>query len=111
MPIPSVAIMPADAVREASGKYIPGGKLDTKQLIGTGPYRIAEWVPDRHVRLVRFPEYARDRSRPPPASVATGRLSGRDPLHPGSRESARVAGLETGEYDFIDGVPFSPTPT
>ncbi|MBI4010943.1 MAG: ABC transporter substrate-binding protein [Candidatus Rokubacteria bacterium] len=108
MPIPSVAIMPADAVREASGKYIPGGKLDTKQLIGTGPYRIAEWVPDRHVRLVRFPEYARDRSRPT-TGLGGDRVAYLDEIRfiPVPEKAARVAGLETGEYDFIDGVPFT----
>ena len=108
MPIPSVAIMPAEAIRDGSGKYLPGGKLDLKQLVGTGPFRIAEWIPDRHVRLVRFPDYARDRSRP-----ATGLGGDRVPyldeirFIPVPEKSARVAGLETGEYDFIDAVPFT----
>ncbi len=108
MPIPTVAIMPADAIRDATGTYLPGGKLDTRQLIGTGPYRIAEWIPDRHVRLVRFPEYARDRSRPA-SGLGGDRVAYLDEIRfiPVPEKGARVAGLETGEYDFIDGVPYT----
>ncbi len=106
MPTALVAIMPASAIREASGKFVPGGKLDLKQLIGTGPYRVTEWIPDRHIRLVRFPDYARDRSRPA-TGLGGDRTAYLDEIRfiPVPENSARVAGLETGEYDFIDGVP------
>ena len=108
MPIPSVAIMPAEAIRDASGKFIAGGKLDVKQLIGTGPYRVAEWIPDRHVRLVRFADYVRDRSRPA-MGLGGDRIAYLDEIRfiPVPEKSARVSGLEAGEYDFIDGVSFT----
>ncbi len=30
---------------------------DLSEYVGTGPYRIVEWLPDRHVRLERFDDY------------------------------------------------------
>jgi len=34
------------------------GDNDVKEIIGTGPYRFVEHKPDRHLKLVRFKDYA-----------------------------------------------------
>ena len=43
-----IAIMPAEEATKEMGKASP---------IGTGPYRLAEYKPDSHVKLVRFDDY------------------------------------------------------
>ena len=52
-PGPAVAIMPADVIE---GRAC--GSLDAASIIGTGPYELAEWIPDQHVHLTRFEDYA-----------------------------------------------------
>ena len=34
-----------------------GRPINKADIIGTGPYKFAEWIPDRWVRIVRFPDY------------------------------------------------------
>jgi peptide/nickel transport system substrate-binding protein len=80
--------------------------LRPPDLIGTGPYRIAEWVPGQHVRLVRFDDYT-----PNEAFEATGlgghRIAYFDEVRfvPVPEPGSRTAGLETGEYQYAEGVP------
>ncbi len=107
MPFAAVVIMPVEAIRDAAGKFIPGGKLDVKQLIGTGPYQLVEWIPDRHVRVKRFADYARDRSRPA-SGLGGDRAAYLDEILfiPVPEKGARIAGLEAGEYDYADSIPF-----
>jgi len=96
-PIAQLAILPREAVE--------GRAAREADLIGTGPYRFVEWIPDRYVRVVRFDDYA-----PNTAMAASGfggeRVAYLDEIRfiPVPELGARVAGLETGEYHFVDSI-------
>jgi peptide/nickel transport system substrate-binding protein len=99
-PICQLAILPKEAVE--------GKPINKADIVGTGPYRFVEWIPDRWVRIVRFPDYK------PEGKVDIGGLGGARHAYadeirfiPVPEPGARVAGLQTGEYDFAD---FLPTP-
>jgi peptide/nickel transport system substrate-binding protein len=105
-PVAMLAIFPREAVtqKDAQGRdeYRPAQKVD---LIGTGPFQFVEWIPDRHVKLKRFAPY---RPLPGPASGFAGErkaLVDEIVFVPVPEPGARVAGLETGEYDFADAIP------
>ena len=98
LPNGAAAIMPKEIV-EATGS----GAL--KQYIGTGPYKFGEWVPDRHVKLVRFDTYA---ARSDPSSGAAGRreaLADEIYFYPVSQVATRTAGVQSGDYDIADATP------
>lgn len=91
---------PAVIIPEADGNA-PAGKAS---LIGTGPYKYVEYVPDSHVRLARFDAYSQDK-----------RMAGMDGF--GGRKTAylenvtfrimpelgaQVAALETGEVEGVE---------
>ena len=80
------------------------GDGPVKEYIGTGPYRFVEHKPDRHVRLVRFKEYSA-RSEPP-NGYGGRRTAHIDEIHfiPVPEASVRLAGTETGEYNFAQSI-------
>jgi peptide/nickel transport system substrate-binding protein len=112
---PSAAFLSALAYASADlsiyPKEIITGKaanaLKPEDIIGTGPYKLAEYVPDQMVRLTRFDDY----------SALPGKRNGLG----GNKTSyvdelqfiyvpeagARVAGLMVGDYDFIIDPPSS----
>lgn len=76
--------------------------------IGTGPFEFVEWVPDSHVKLKRFAGYV-----PNPNFEVLNGFSGRKAacvdgvtLKIVPEAAARIAGLETGELDLVDDLPF-----
>jgi peptide/nickel transport system substrate-binding protein len=81
----------------------PVNKLSA--YVGTGPYKLVEWVPDRHIVLERFPDYAaRDDAR--------GGLAGRKVAYLDRivfksipESEVRLAGLKTGEFDAAQPLP------
>ena len=84
---------------------VAAGKLPQTSVVGTGPYRLAEWVPDKHVHLERFAQYS-------PVSVEASGYAGRrlaciDHIYfvPVPEVSSRVAGLESGDYDYAQNLP------
>ncbi|HTU01902.1 MAG TPA: ABC transporter substrate-binding protein, partial [Candidatus Sulfotelmatobacter sp.] len=97
-PVGQLAILPKEAVE--------GKPINKAEVIGTGPYKFVEWIPDRWVRVVRFADYR------PDGKAGVGGFAG--PRHayadeirfiPVTEPGARVAGLQTGEYDFADFLP------
>ena len=99
-PGPAVAIMPKKLI-----DGVAAGKLPQTSVVGTGPYRVAEWVPDKHVHLERFAQYS-------PASAEASGYAGRrlaciDHIYfvPVPEVSSRVAGLESGDYDYAQNLP------
>lgn len=81
------------------------------EYVGTGPYRFTEWQPDRFVRLERFADYAS------PAGDANG-YAGYKPLYldgiefvPVRDEAARVAGLQAGNFHYLETVSPDHYPT
>ena len=93
----SAVIMPKE-VADASGT----GPL--KQFIGTGPYKFGEWVPDRHVRLVRFDQYAARKE--PPSGFAGRKDALADDIffYPVGQVATRIAGVQSGDYHIADGI-------
>jgi peptide/nickel transport system substrate-binding protein len=94
-PVGSLVAFPKEVIE---GKE--AGKLANEDMIGTGPYKLAEWKPDQYLKLVRFEDYK------PTSSERDGLGGGRIPyfdeinLIPVPEAAGRVAGLETGEYDY-----------
>ncbi|NLN16790.1 MAG: ABC transporter substrate-binding protein [Firmicutes bacterium] len=96
-PIAQLAIMPREAVE--------GKPARQAEIIGTGPYKFVEWIPDRHVKVVRFEDYK-------PIAMPSSGFAGDKAAYideilfiPVPEPGARVAGLEAGDYDFADFLP------
>jgi len=88
---PHASIYPREVI-EAAGD----GPL--KEFIGTGPYRFVEHKPDRHIKFVRFKDYA---ARPEAPNGFGGRKTAyvNEILFvPVPETAVRLAGVETGEY-------------
>jgi peptide/nickel transport system substrate-binding protein len=99
-PGPAVAIMPKKLI-----DGVAAGKLPQSSIIGTGPYRLVEWVPDKHVHLQRFDQYTPSPGEP--SGYAGRRLACVEHLYfiPVPEVSSRLAGLESGDYDFAQTLP------
>lgn len=97
-PIGQLAILPREAVE--------GKPLNKADLIGTGPFRFVEWIPDRWVKVARFKEYELA-GTPNIGGFGGARTAYLDEVRfiPVPEPGARVAGLQTGEYDFADFLP------
>jgi peptide/nickel transport system substrate-binding protein len=94
---PYLAIYPKSVVDAA-------GDQPVRSPIGTGPFRFVEHKPDRHIRLARFKDYA---ARPEPADGHGGkRTAWVDEIHflPVPEVAVRVAGIESGDYQFAQTV-------
>lgn len=94
------AIYPASVMEAATKEPIA-----PENYIGTGPYKFQEWLPNRHVELVRFDEYAS------PVGDADGYGGARkaefDALRfmPVPDVGTRVAGMKAGDYDYAESIP------
>lgn len=94
------AIMPKRLIEEANA-----GKKPVSRLIGTGPYKLAEFKQGEYLHLTRYDGYV---SRSEPANGLSGqkkrtsRISG-SAISPMSL--TRLAGALTGEYDVIFDLP------
>jgi len=91
------AIYPKEVVAAA-------GDGQVKEYIGTGPYRLVEHKPDRHVRLARFKDYSARSD--PPNGYGGKRTAYLDEIYfiPVPEASVRLAGAETGEYNFAQSI-------
>jgi peptide/nickel transport system substrate-binding protein len=86
--------------KEVAEKFKPEEKAT--EFIGTGPFKLAEWKPDQHIRMVRFDDY---KSRSEKGSgYGGGKTAWVDELRwvPVPDVATRVAQMETGELDFAD---------
>jgi ABC-type transport system substrate-binding protein len=93
------------AVRRGPSCRLFGEISDAHQVVDRQaedehPYRLAEWVPDKHVHLQRF---ASNSAAPGEASGYAGRrLACIEHIYfvPVPEVSSRVAGVESGDYDY-----------
>jgi len=98
IPSQGAVIYPREVIDEA-------GTGQVRRLIGTGPYRFVEHVPDVRIRLERFERY-RPRDDPP-----DGMAGRREPyldaieFLPVPDASVRVAGVLRGDYHFAHSIP------
>ena len=95
------AILPSEVIAEASDEG-----LTNEQYIGTGPFVFEEWVPDQAIKLSKYEDYA---ARTEPADGLAGdRTAHLDELNIAfvSDPATRMLGLESGEYDIADEIPF-----
>jgi peptide/nickel transport system substrate-binding protein len=86
--------------KEVVDKFKPAEKAT--EYVGTGPFKLVEWKPDRHIKMVRFDDYQ-------PRKEAASGYGGRKVVHidellwlPVPDAATRVAQVETGEVDFAD---------
>ncbi len=82
---------------------IIGESIDS--IVGTGPYRIVEHVPDQYLRLARFDGYL---PRVEAASGSAGnraRIADEIRFVPVPDPNTRVEGLLSGQFDFADALP------
>ena len=94
----SASVLPVEAIEGREG--------GNAENIGTGPFRFVEWLPDRHVRLARFDDYV---TRPGERGGSTGeKLALVDEVFfvPVPEDSSRANGLQAGEYDVADFLPY-----
>ena len=55
--LPDASVMPAEVANAA-------GKQAMKDVIGTGPFKFVEHLPDRHIRAVRYANFASSSEEP-----------------------------------------------
>jgi peptide/nickel transport system substrate-binding protein len=103
-PLLSFLALPGSAVIMPKEIADAAGTAPLKQFVGTGPYKFAEWAPDRYVHVVRFDQYA---ARSEPASGYAGRkdaLADDVYYYPVSQVATRIAGVQSGDYQIADGI-------
>lgn len=77
---------------------------DAPEPIGTGPYEFVEYQSDQHILLTRFDDYTgRDEE---PSGYAGSKAAYIDDLRfvPVPDEAAQVAGMQAGDYDYLQRV-------
>jgi len=96
------AVMPAEQADAAKNN-----EVKIPNLFGTGPYKIAEWQPDVHVRLVRYDGYAATGG--PRTGFGGKKVAEVAEIRfvPVKEAASRMAGLRTGDYDYAENLPIS----
>ncbi|MBA2597003.1 MAG: ABC transporter substrate-binding protein [Chloroflexota bacterium] len=92
-----LSIHPA-AIMEAAASE----PMTPEQYIGTAPYKFVEFQADRFTLLDRFDDYVGVDS--PPSGYAGSKAAFLDEIEfiPVPEEAARVAGLQAGEYNYLE---------
>jgi peptide/nickel transport system substrate-binding protein len=86
--------------KEIAEKFPPAQKVT--EYVGTGPFRVAEWKPDQHIRMVRFDDYRARGEKP--NGYGGAKVVHVDEVRwiPVPDVATRAAQIETGELDFAD---------
>lgn len=95
-----VAIMPKAVI-----EGVPARRLSDDQIIGTGPYQLKQWDRDRLVVLEKFEDFTPYEDMPM-TGYGGNRVAYADELQfiLVAEQGARLAGLQTGEFDFSIGL-------
>lgn len=89
----AAAIMPKAIVDKFGDKVVT-------EYIGTGPFRFEDWKPDFRIRLARYAGYsARTDASSGFAGKKTAYLDAVE-FYPVTEAGARIAGVETGDYQY-----------
>jgi peptide/nickel transport system substrate-binding protein len=86
--------------KEVAEKFKPEEKAT--EFIGTGPYKLVEWKPDRYIRMARFDDYKpRTEKRSGYGGAKIAYIDQIDWM-PVPDVATRVAQMETGELELAD---------
>lgn len=98
-PMQFAGIMPKEIIENAPVEGV-------KEYIGTGPYKVAEWVESQSLHLQKFEDYQ-------PVDTPSSGLSGKKEalvddvyLEIVTDATTRVSGLQTGQYDIALNLPY-----
>ena len=102
-PSGELSIMPKEIV---TGKKAGEFKIPD-EIVGTGPYQLAEFKADQYIRLKKFDGYqplAGERN-----GLGGGKVAYFDEIEMAfvKEVGSRVAGVETGDYGFADAIPYT----
>jgi peptide/nickel transport system substrate-binding protein len=86
--------------KEIAEKFKPQEKVT--EYVGTGPYKLVEWKPDRYIRMARFDDYKPRSEKPNGYGGAKVAYADQIDWIPVPDVATRVAQMETGELDFAD---------
>ena len=81
------------------------GDKPIRDVVGTGPFVLKEWVPDRHIRVVRFDRYAALPGEPNGYGGRKVAYLDEVVFVPSSEPASRVLGVEAGDFDLADWIP------
>ena len=110
---PYPALLPLLAFNSGTAIILPKARAEAamagpitkiEDLVGTGPFRVAERKPDQYILLDRAPHYV---PSPGPASAYAGArnpASDRLSFTPVPNVNTRLQGLLSGQYDVADGL-------
>lgn len=85
-------------------------RTNLAEYVGTGPYRFVEWLPDRHVRAVRFDEYRENSDEPDGYSGLKAAHFDTIDFMPVRNEASRIAGMQAQDYHFVETVSSDQAP-
>jgi peptide/nickel transport system substrate-binding protein len=91
------AIYPEWAIEEV-------GDEPLESLVGTGPYRFVEYQPDEHILLERFEVYNPAPGEEDGYGGSKHRFLDQLMFIAVSDEASRIAGLQAGDYDFLESI-------
>lgn len=95
----SAAIMPKEIVETATDKGIT-------EYIGTGPFKFVEWKQDQYIHFTKYDAYQAVEAKTDGLAGKKEALVDDIYFYIVKDMATRLAGLQTGEYDFAFGIPF-----
>lgn len=95
----AAGIMPKEVIESASPEGIT-------EYIGTGPFQFVEWKQDQYIHFKKFEDYQPVDQEPSGLVGRKEALVDEIYFYIVPDTSTRLAGLQTGEYDFAYGVPY-----
>ena len=108
---PSGTVIPALAHPNQMAAIYPktlvdaNGEKPIRDVVGTGPFQLKEWMPDRHIRMIRFEKYAALPGEPNGYGGRKVAYVDEVILVPSSEPASRVLGVEAGDFDVADWIP------
>ncbi|MSP49929.1 MAG: hypothetical protein EXQ95_11480 [Alphaproteobacteria bacterium] len=81
--------------------------LHFEEMIGTGPYKFAQWERGKSLTMERFDKYAADQRHPGPNGLGGRKTAYLDKIvwHFVAEAGAHEAGLRSGRFDMADNIP------
>ncbi|MEX6507188.1 ABC transporter substrate-binding protein [Jiella sp. M17.18] len=104
-PLLSLLAFSNSAAAVYPSEIIPKGDGQIKDVVGTGPYKYGEHVPDQYLQLVRFDGFVPRKEPANGGSGKRGQVPDEIRFVPVPDPSTRVEGLLSGQFDFADSLP------